>query len=84
MAIKVLGVGSSIRRNSYGTKALKFVLDMTKKYDTETHLLNLRDTKLPFFDRDGSTEEYNLLSDQIRKVMHLYLLLLIIMVQCLV
>jgi len=26
MAIKVLGVGSSIRRNSYGTKALKFVL----------------------------------------------------------
>ena len=68
MTIKVLGVGSSMRRNSYGTKALKFVLDMTKRYDAETYLLNLRDTKLPFFDPDGSTEEYNLLSDQIRKI----------------
>jgi FMN reductase len=57
-----------MRRNSYGTKALKLVLDMTKRHDTETHLLNLRDTKLPFFDPDGSTEEYNLLSDQIRNV----------------
>ena len=53
MAIKVLGVGSSIRRNSYGTKALKFVLYMTKRYDAETRLLNLRDTKLPSFDPDG-------------------------------
>jgi NAD(P)H-dependent FMN reductase len=68
MTIKVLGVASSMRRNSYGTKALKLVLDMTKRHDTETHLLNLRDTKLPFFDPDGSTEEYNLLSDQIRNV----------------
>ena len=68
MTIKVLGVGSSMRRNSYGTKALRFVLDMTKRYDAETYLLNLRDTKLPFFDPDGSTEEYNLLSDQIRKI----------------
>jgi NAD(P)H-dependent FMN reductase len=57
MTIKVLGVGSSMRRNSYGTKALQLVLDMTKRHDAETHLLNLRDTKLPFFDPDGSTEE---------------------------
>ena len=68
MALKILGVGSSMRRNSYGTKALKLVLDMTKRHDAETHLLNLRDTKLPFFDPDGSTEEYNLLSDQIHKI----------------
>jgi FMN reductase len=68
MALKILGIGSSMRRNSYGTKALKFVLDMTKRYDAQTHLLNLRDTKLPFFDPDGSTEEYNLLSDQIHKI----------------
>ena len=57
MAIKVLGVGSSLRRNSYGTKALKFVLNMTKRYDAETRLLNLRDTKLPSFYPDGSTED---------------------------
>lgn len=68
MAIKVLGVGSSIRRNSYGTKALKFVLDMTKRYDAETRLLNLRDTRLPSFDPDGSTEEYGSLSGELRKI----------------
>jgi azobenzene reductase len=69
MALKILGVGSSMRRNSYGTKALKFVLDMTKKYDdTETRLLNLFETKLPFFDPDGSTEEDTSLSDELRKI----------------
>ena len=68
MTLKVLGVGSSMRENSYGTKALKFVLDMTKKYDTEIHLLNLRETKLPLFDPDGSTEEDTLLSDELRKI----------------
>ncbi len=68
MTLKVLGIGSSMRENSYGTKALKFVLDMTKKYDTEIHLLNLRETKLPLFDPDGSTEEDTLLSDELRKI----------------
>jgi NAD(P)H-dependent FMN reductase len=63
MALKILGVGSSMRRNSYGTKELKFVLDMTKKYDAETRLLNLIETKLPLFDPDGSTEEDTSLSD---------------------
>lgn len=68
MALKILGVGSSMRRNSYGTKALKFILDMTKKYDTETRLLNLRENKLPLFDPDGSTEEDTSLSDELRKI----------------
>jgi len=68
MALKILGVGSSMRRNSYGTKALKFILDMIKKYDTETRLLNLRETKLPLFDPDGSTEEDTSLSDELRKI----------------
>ena len=68
MALKILGVGSSMRRNSYGTKALKFVLDMTKKYDTETRLLNLREIKLPFFDPDRSTEEDTSLSDQLLQI----------------
>lgn len=68
MALKILGVGSSMRRNSYGTKALKFILDMTNKYDTETRLLNLRETKLPLFDPDGSTEEDTLLSDELHKI----------------
>ncbi len=68
MALKILGVGSSMRRNSYGTKALKLVLDMTKKYDTETRLLNLQEIRLSFFDPDGSTEEDTSLSDELRKI----------------
>jgi len=44
MTIRILGVASSMRKNSYGTRALNFVLDMAKKYDdTEARLLNLRD-----------------------------------------
>jgi NAD(P)H-dependent FMN reductase len=68
MAFKILGVGSSMRRNSYGTKALKFALDMTRRYDTEIRMLNLRETKLPIFDPDGSTEENNSLSDGLLKI----------------
>lgn len=68
MTIKILGIGGSMRRNSYGTKALKFVLDTAKKYDAETRLLNLRETKLPFFDPDGGIEEYYSLSDELHKI----------------
>jgi NAD(P)H-dependent FMN reductase len=68
MAFKILGVGSSMRRNSYGTKALKFALDMTRRYDAEIRMLNLRETKLPIFDPDGSTEENNSLSDRLLKI----------------
>jgi NAD(P)H-dependent FMN reductase len=68
MAFKVLGVGSSMRRYSYGTKALKFVLDMTRRYDAEIRLLDLRETKLPLFDPDGSTEENNSLLDGLLKI----------------
>lgn len=68
MAFKILGVGSSMRRNSYGTKALKFVLDMTRGYDAEIRLLNLRETKLPLFDPEDSTEENNSLSKGLLKI----------------
>jgi NAD(P)H-dependent FMN reductase len=68
MTLKILGVGSSMRKNSYGTKALEFVLDIIKKHDTETRLLNLRETKLPLFDPDGSTEEDTSLYEELRKI----------------
>ena len=68
MALKILGVGSSMRRNSYGTKALKSILDMTKKYDAETRLLNLLETKLPLFDPEGITVEDTSLSDELHKI----------------
>ena len=68
MALKILGVGSSMRRNSYGTRALKFVLDIAKRYDAETHLLNLRETRLPLFDPDGSTGEDFSLTNGLSKI----------------
>src|SRR6187200_2708851 len=66
MTITILGVASSMRKNSYGTSALNFVLDMAKGYDdTETRLLNLREIKLPLFDPDGNEEYYS--SVELRK-----------------
>jgi SnoaL-like domain len=39
MALKVLGVGSSMREGSYGTRALKIVLDRMEKLQAETHFM---------------------------------------------
>jgi FMN reductase len=50
MKLKVLGVGSSMREKSYGTKTLKIVLERMEKLETETHLLDLRKVKMPTFD----------------------------------
>jgi NAD(P)H-dependent FMN reductase len=49
MALKVLGVGSSMREGSYGTRALRIVLDRMEKLQAETHLLDLRKVKMPTF-----------------------------------
>src|SRR2546426_9566982 len=47
---KILGVASSLRRNSHSTRTLKILLEMaTNKYDAQTHLLDLRKTKLPWY-----------------------------------
>ena len=50
MKLKVLGVGSSMRERSYGTKTLKIVLERMEKLEAETHLLDLRKVKMPTFD----------------------------------
>jgi len=50
MKLKVLGVGSSMREKSYGTKTLKIVLERMEKLEAETHLLDLRKVKMPTFD----------------------------------
>jgi multimeric flavodoxin WrbA len=42
MKLKVLGIGSSMRKRSFGTKALKIVLERMEKLEAETHLLDLR------------------------------------------
>ena len=56
MALKVLGVGSSMREGSYGTRALKIVLERMEKLQAETHLLDLRKVKMPTFNPNSSVQ----------------------------
>src|SRR4249919_853439 len=56
MALKVLGVGSSMREGSHGTRALKIVLDRMEKLQAETHLLDLRKVKMPTFNPNSSVQ----------------------------
>jgi FMN reductase len=53
-SLKVLGVGSSMRQGSYGTRTLEIVLNVIKRYDAKTHLLDLREITLPIFDPSSS------------------------------
>ena len=56
MTIKILGVGNSMRKGSYGTRALKMVLDVARKHEAKTRLLDLRGTIMPMFNPDMSNE----------------------------
>ena len=63
MTIKILGVDSSMREGSYGTRTLKTVLDAAGKHETKT-LLNLRSTRMAMFNPDISNEY----DEQMKKV----------------
>jgi FMN reductase len=52
-SLKVLGVSSSMRKSSFGTRALKIVLEVSQKYDANPRLLELRKMKLPHFNPDS-------------------------------
>lgn len=47
--LKVLGVGSSMRIESFGTETLRIVLNKVKENGAETRLLNLFETSLPIY-----------------------------------
>lgn len=49
-----MGVGSSMREGSYGTRTLIIVLNSIKGYKAETLLLDLRATKMPIFNPSSS------------------------------
>jgi NAD(P)H-dependent FMN reductase len=63
MKLKVLGVGSSMRKRSFGTKALKIVLERMEKLEAETHLLDLRRVKMPTFNPNSSMQFGNRLKE---------------------
>jgi NAD(P)H-dependent FMN reductase len=54
MTLKVLGVGSSMRQDSFSTETLKIILNKVNKNGGDTRLLNLYSNPLPMY-----TAEYN-------------------------
>lgn len=58
MTIKILGVASSMREGSYGTRALKRVLDAAGKHEAKTCLLDLRSIRMPMFNPDILNEHH--------------------------
>ncbi|CAN5840707.1 hypothetical protein BH23THE1_BH23THE1_12680 [soil metagenome] len=54
MTLKVLGVGSSMRRDSFSTETLKIILNKVNKNGGDTRLLNLYSNPLPMY-----TSEYD-------------------------
>ncbi len=54
--LNVLGIAGSMRKESYGTKLLKIVLDLASKCQAQTSLLDLRRSNIPLFNPDLSIQ----------------------------
>jgi FMN reductase len=55
---RILGVTGSLRENSHSTKTLATVLQIAaSKFSAEVRLLNLRETKLPFYSPNITTSD---------------------------
>lgn len=55
--IRIVGVGSSMREHSFSTLAVKMVLDLSKNdYGAETYLIDLRQTNIPIYKPDDSSQ----------------------------
>ncbi len=66
MSLRVLGVGSSMRRDSFSTETLKIILNKVNKNDADSRLLNLYSNPLPMY-----TAEYNEKLDGIKQAVEL-------------
>ena len=49
MTLKVLGIGSSMRKGSFSTETLRIALEKASQNGAETKLLSLYDNPLPFY-----------------------------------
>jgi NAD(P)H-dependent FMN reductase len=59
-SLNILGISSSMRESSFGTSALKIVLDTAQNYEAKTHLLELRKVMMPLFNPDLSSIQSDL------------------------
>ena len=58
--LHILGIAGSMRQDSYSTQVLKMVLEKSKKYKTDTQILELRQVNLPIYDPSASNESNNI------------------------
>lgn len=66
MTIKILGVGSSMRKGSISTETLRIALDFAIQNNSETRLLDLRETQLPMlYSNDQETKEMQKVTDYV-------------------
>jgi NAD(P)H-dependent FMN reductase len=66
--MNVLGVASSMRESSYGTRTLRIVLDAAQKYEAKTRLLDLRRVSMPMYNPDSymqSNKEIQKVTDDV-------------------
>ncbi len=54
--LNILGVAGSMRKDSFGTKILKIVIDIATKYKSETSLLELRKVNMSLYNPDLSIQ----------------------------
>ncbi|MDR4492254.1 MAG: NAD(P)H-dependent oxidoreductase [Candidatus Nitrosocosmicus sp.] len=66
--LRVLGVGSSMRKESFGTETLRIVLGNVKENGAETRLLNLFETPLPIY--SSSLDSDNQLISQVSELVN--------------
>ena len=57
-ALKVLGIGSSMRRDSFGTETLKVILQKVGQNGGQAQLLNLFDNPLPIYSPDNDNDDH--------------------------
>ena len=61
---KLLGIGSSLRKNSSSNRILKMVLEKSQRYGADTKLIELREINLPVFNPNKPRET----SDDVKKL----------------
>ena len=67
MTLKILGVGSSMRKGSFSTLTLKIGLEFVRKQGMETRLLDLQNTPLPiFYSKEKETNEIKKVKDAVK------------------
>ena len=73
--MNILGIASSMRKESTSTRALKLTLDIVKtKYDAKIQVLDLKQTILPFlyYEEHNKKAEISIAEKWSSRLMHLF------------